>query len=405
MKDKSTIAAINLGNYGSTGTIAKNILSAAHEAGFNTFFAYPGTPFNKQKEKSDIIICSEFFNRIYRALGRYTGFIGCFSHIHTALLLKKYSKIKPDILHLHNIHSSYINHSMLFRYIKKHNITVVWTLHDCWAFTGQCAHFDMIGCDRWKYGCGNCRNITTYSTASVDRSRTMYKLKKKWFTGVKNLTVVTPSNWLGTLVEQSFLDQYPVKVINNGINLEIFKPTESDFRKNHNCENNYIVLGVAFGWGERKGLDVFIELAKRLDDKKYRIVLVGTDDETDKHLPENIISIHRTQNQKELAEIYTAANVFFNPTREENYPTVNMEALACGTPIVTFNTGGSPEITDATCGCIVNKEDICGAEREIIRICETNPYSEEACLKKAESFNLTDRINEYINLFENLVFY
>ena len=216
------------------------------------------------------------------------------------------------------------------------------------------------------------------------------------------MTIVTPSEWLAGLVKQSFLRKYPVKVINNGIDLNIFKPTESDFRKKYALENKYIVLGVAFGWGKRKGLDVFIELANRLDKEKYKIVLVGTDDNVDKLLPDNIISIHRTQNQTELAEIYTAADVFANPTREENYPTVNMESVACGTPVVTFNTGGSPEIIDETCGAIAEKDDTDSMYNEIIRICETKPYSEEACLKKANNFDAWRKFENYVQLYRKI---
>lgn len=187
-------------------------------------------------------------------------------------------------------------------------------------------------------------------------------------------------------------------MINNGIDLSVFKPIENDFRKKNGLIGKKIVLGVAFGWGVRKGLDVFIELAKRLSDD-YQIVLVGTDNYVDKQLPANIISIHRTQNQKELAEIYTAADVFVNPTREENYPTVNMEAIACGTPVVTFRTGGSPEIPDETCGSVVDCDDIDAMESEIQRICEEKPYSVAACLKRAKSFDLNDRFEEYVELY------
>ena len=183
----------------------------------------------------------------------------------------------------------------------------------------------------------------------------MYQLKKKWFTGVENMTLVTPSEWLAGLVKQSFLKDYPIRVINNGIDLEVFKPTPSNFRETYGCGDKKIVLGVAFGWGERKGLDVFLDFAKRLDSERYQIVLVGTDENVDKQLPNTVISIHRTQNQTELAKIYTAADVFVNPTREEVFGLVNIEALACGTPGVTFNTGGSPECYDATCGSVVPK--------------------------------------------------
>ena len=216
------------------------------------------------------------------------------------------------------------------------------------------------------------------------------------------MTIVTPSEWLAGLVKESYLKDYPVKVINNGIDLNVFKPTESDFRKKYALENKYIVLGVAFGWGRRKGLDVFIELEKRFDKEKYKVVLVGTDDNVDKLLPENIISIHRTQNQTELAKIYSAADVFANPTREENYPTVNMESVACGTPVVTFNTGGSPEMLDETCGAAVAKNDIDAMYNEIIRICEAKPYSLEACIKKAKGFDKNEKFGEYIRLYEVL---
>ena len=229
----------------------------------------------------------------------------------------------------------------------------------------------------------------------------MWKLKKYFFTGIENCTIVTPSQWLANLVKQSFLKNYPIKVINNGIDLSVFQPTESDFRERHNLANKKIVLGVAFSWDKRKGSDIFIELSKRLP-CDYQIILVGTNSQLKKQLPPNIISINRTQNQKELAEIYTAADVFANPTREENYPTVNMEAIACGTPVVTFRTGGSPEILDDTCGSIVDCDDIDSMEIEIRRICEQKPYTVEACLKRAKSFDMNDRFEEYVDLYKEI---
>ena len=230
----------------------------------------------------------------------------------------------------------------------------------------------------------------------------MWKLKRRWFTGIENCTIVTPSQWLADLVKQSFLKNYPIKVINNGIDLSVFKPMESSFREKHGLLGRKIVLGVAFGWDNRKGLDVFINLSSRLSDD-YQIVLVGTDYNVDKLLPSNIISIHRTQNQKELAEIYTAADVFVNPTREENYPTVNMESIACGTPVITFRTGGSPEIIDGFCGSVVDCDDVDAMEIEICRICEKGIYSQENCLVRAKSFDMNSRFDEYIDLFEALV--
>lgn len=394
---------INSCNFGSTGNIMLEIAETAENGGYTAAVCYPQSRDNSRKQKEkDFIIGTRFSRNIHLQLAGITGLNGCFSYFSTLKLLKKLDKLKPDIIHLHNLHNCYINLSLLFKYIKKHNIKTVWTLHDCWAFTGHCPHFDMIGCDKWKTGCYGCLQYKEYPKSLFDNSKYMYRLKKKWFTGVENMTIVTPSEWLAGLVKESYLKDYPVKVINNGIDLNVFKPTESDFRKKYALENKYIVLGVAFGWGRRKGLDVFIELEKRFDKEKYKIVLVGTDDNIDKLLPDNIISIHRTQNQTELAEIYTAADVFANPTREENYPTVNMEALACGTPVVTFNTGGSPEMLDETCGAAVAKDDNDAMYNEIIRICEAKPYSLEACIKKAKGFDKNEKFGEYIRLYEVL---
>lgn len=397
------IVSINSLPNGSTGKIMNEIADMAEKNGFDTY-CFWGSWYSEIKEKAEKRSCfgSSIENKISGAFSILTGLQNFGSIIGTISLINKINKIDPDIIHLHNLHLWTINIPLLFKYIKKHNIKTVWTLHDCWAFTGHCPHFDMIGCDKWKTGCYGCPQYKEYPKSLFDNSKYMYRLKKKWFTDIKDMTIVTPSEWLAGLVKESYLKDYPVKVINNGIDLNVFKPTESDFRKKYALENKYIVLGVAFGWGRRKGLDVFVELARRLDKEKYKVVLVGTDDNVDKLLPENIISIHRTQNQTELAKIYSAADVFANPTREENYPTVNMESVACGTPVVTFNTGGSPEMLDETCGAAVAKDDNDAMYNEIIRICEAKPYSLEACIKKAKGFDKNEKFGEYIRLYEVL---
>lgn len=394
---------INSCNFGSTGNIMLGIAQLVKKEKNECVVCVPMRRDNcVKKGYNQIFIGNRLSRNIHLKLAKITGYNGCFSYLSTHQFIKRIDEYKPDIINLHNLHNCYINLPMLFGYIKKNDISVVWTLHDCWSFTGHCPHFDMVGCDKWKTGCHDCPQYREYPKSLFDNSKTMYKLKKKWFTGVENMTLVTPSEWLADLVKQSFLKDYPVKVINNGIDLEIFKPTPSDFRKKYDVGNKNIILGVAFGWGKRKGLDVFIELANRLYKEEYQIVLVGTDDAVDKQLPDNIISIHRTNNQSELAEIYTAADVFVNPTREENYPTVNMEALACGTPVLTFRTGGSPEIPDDTCGYVVEKDNIDELEKEIICICETKPYSAEACVERAKNFDKNARFREYVDLYEEL---
>lgn len=319
----------------------------------------------------------------------------------TYSLLWKIKRIKPDVIHLHNIHGDYLNFSVFFNFVKKHNIRIVWTLHDCWAFTGHCPHFDMVNCHKWKTGCYDCSRYQEYPYCRLDDSKRMWRLKKKWFCGVKNMTLVAPSQWMASLIPLSFLKEYHVVQINNGIDIKVFQPTPSNFRKRYHCEGKYVLLGVAFGWGKRKGLDVFVELSKRLGEQ-YKIVLVGTDEKVDAELPENIISIHRTSNQEELAEIYTAADLFVNPTREELFGLVNAEALACGTPVVTFRSGGSPEVIDETCGAVVEKDDIDSMEREIVRICNEKPYSAEACRRRAKTFDKDLTFQQYVDLYHGL---
>ena len=387
-------------NRGSTGKIAKALHDKCIENGHQCISAYR----YREGAWDDTLTVSSWLDcHIHNRLARYTMLQGFFSRFMTRRFLEKVERYSPDVIHLHNLHGSYINLKSLFSYIKKHNVAVVWTLHDCWAFTGHCAYFTLAGCDKWREGCHQCPQLRQIPKSYLDTTKSMYKKKKKMFSSVENMTIVTPSQWLADLVKESFLKNYPVQVIHNGIDLGIFKPTPSDFRQKYNfSESKKIILGVAFGWGQRKGLDVFIDLSKRLDEDKYQIVLVGTDDNVDMQLPSNITSIHRTHDQAELAEIYTAADLFVNPTREENYPTVNMEAIACGTPVLTFRTGGSPEILDETCGSVVECDDIDAMEREIIRICDEKPYSVEACINRSKQFDMNDRFEEYVKLYEKI---
>lgn len=400
------IVQINGGAKGSTGKIMMGIAEVARAQGHEVMCASPITTTNRDAGEDCGYYRIGTFNsrRVNVALARITGFNGCFVWFETYKLLKTIDDFKPDIIHLHNLHDSYINLSMLISYIKKHNVPTVWTLHDCWAFTGQCPHFTIVKCDKWKAGCHNCPQYKEYPASLYDNTKKMWQLKKKWFTGVKNMTIVTPSEWLAGLARESYLKQYPIEVINNGIDLNVFKPTHSNFREQYGIPGDkYIVLGVSFAWGYRKGLDCFVEMAEKLGEQ-YQIVLVGTDDEIDKNLPHNIISIHRTQNQKELAEVYSAADVFVMPTREENYPTVNMEAIACGTPVVTFDTGGSPEMLDDKTGIVVEANDIEATKKAIKDICEKKRCNdEEYIVAYSKNFDMKKRFAEYIELYANVL--
>ncbi len=376
------------------------IAEAAREKGYRCITACPdGRSMRKRELKEHLFIGTRLGKNLHIVLAALSGLNGCFSVIDTALFLRKLKKLHPDIIHLHNLHNCYINLPLLFRYIKAHNIPAVWTLHDCWAMTGKCPHFAYVGCDRWKSGCHHCPQLSEYPKTYVDTTSNMWRRKKRWFCLPKQMTIVTPSQWLADLAEQSFLAQYPIRVIPNGIDLSIFRPVQSTFRSSHGLEGKWIVLGVAFDWGVRKGLDVFAELAKRLD-SRFQIVLVGTNEAIEKQLPDRILTIKRTQSQKELAQLYTAADVFVNPTREEVLGLVNLEALACGTPVITYRTGGSPECIDETCGSVAPYDDIDSVEKEIIRICSTKPYSPEACRKRASLFDKKTRFMQYVKLYE-----
>lgn len=398
------IAELNMLHIGSTGKIMLQISQCAREAGHEVkTFSIKTFSFHSVDEHPDIpghcYLGSRFSRGVHTVMGILTGCNGLLSMMSTWRLLRELDAFSPDVLHLHNLHQFCINLPILFRYIKKKQIRTIWTLHDCWAFTGHCAHFDYIGCEKWKSSCSNCPQYKSYPKSYVDNSRWMHRLKKKWFAGIDDMTLVTPSDWLADMVKQSFLAQYPVKVIKNGIDIGAFKPAESDFRKKHHCEDKILLLGVAFGWGQTKGLDVFINLAAQLDER-YQIVLVGIDEATKAQLPDSIIAISRTDSQQELAEIYTAADLFVNPTREEVLGLVNVEALACGTPVITFRSGGSPECIDETCGVVVERDDVAAMQEQIIRICKEKPFSAEACISRAQLFDKNKKFKEYVRLYE-----
>ena len=341
---------------GSTGRITTDLYKAIEEAGHDCVIAYGRG--NAPEGIKTIKIGSNFDNYMHVAKTRIFDKHGFGSTKATKDFIKKVEEYDPDIIHLHNIHGYYVNIEILFDYLKRANKKVVWTLHDCWAFTGHCAYFDYVGCVKWKNGCKKCPQKKEYpNSLLMDSSEWNFNKKKDVFTGVKDLTLVTPSKWLAGLVKESYLSDYKVEVINNGIDLEVFKPTESDFRKKYGLEDKFIVLGVASVWDRRKGLNYLVELSEKLNDS-YKVIVVGITEKQKRNLPKNIIAITKTNNVKELVEIYSSSDVFVNPTLEDNFPTTNLEAIACNTPIITFNTGGSIEAVTKNCGLVVEKSNI-----------------------------------------------
>ena len=329
-----------------------------------------------------------------KAIGNY----GFQSRRATRQMIGELERISPDIVHLHNLHSHNVHLGLLFGYLKEKNIKVFWTFHDCWAFTGYCMYYDMACCNRWKTECKNCPQRRRYSWF-FDWSNQLHKRKKELFLYL-NLTIITPSQWMADQVNQSFLRDCKVKVIHNGIDIDLFSPKTSDIRKKYNIAGDKVLLlGVANKWEKRKGLDAFLYLEEILDCNRFQIMLVGTNDEVDKKLPSNIVSIHRTENVHELAEIYAAADYLINPTYEDNFPTVNIEALACGTPVITFDTGGSPEAITNECGICVPKGDF-QALVEAINQRSQMCFTRDACVHRASEFDQNEKFREYLELYE-----
>ena len=332
----------SVAGFGSTGRIAADKCRELMEEGHECVLAY-----GRRKANCDDIrtirIGSALDYKVHGVMTRVFDNHGFCSAAATCAFLRQVKEYDPDVIWLHNIHGYYIHIGLLFEYLRNCGKIIYWTLHDCWSFTGHCCYFDFVGCDRWKTGCHACPQKKTYpASVLMDNSRNNYQKKKTLFTGIPDMTLITPSRWLADRVKDSFLREYSVEVVYNTINTDVFKPTPSDFRQKHGLESKKIVLGVASVWEERKGLKDFVKLASMLDEK-YKIVLVGLNEEDRKRIPDTILGLPRTNSARELAEVYTAADVLVNPTYEDNYPTVNLEARACGTRVISYDSGGSPE--------------------------------------------------------------
>lgn len=331
--------------FGSTGKICAEIAKETTNSGNTCMVACRESRASEGDQTKVCIVGGKADTRIHGALSRAFDDTGLHSIAATRKFIRIADEYNPDVLWLHNLHGYYINYEILFEWIKNRpGMLVKWTLHDCWAFTGHCSYFTMVGCEKWKTGCHHCPQLKEYPKSIIyDNSRNNYLRKRNAFCGVKGLEIITPSKWLADLVKQSFLSEYQITVVHNTINLDIFKPSDGDFKKIYQLEKYRIVLGVANIWGKRKGLDRFIEIAKRLPNC-YKVVLVGKMTKAQKQaLPSNVLSIDRTNNAMELADIYSSADVLLLLTREDNYPTVSIEAEACGTRVITLKVGGCPE--------------------------------------------------------------
>ncbi len=387
------ILQINSFYNGSTGKIMTSINKALINSNIESYIMWARG--KGKKSKNEIYIGNTFEIYLHAFLARITGNNGFYSKIQTKKTIKKIKEINPDIIHLHNIHGYYINIEELFKYLKNTSTKIIWTLHDCWAFTGHCAYFDYCNCNKWKSKCYNCPNLNSYPKSLIDNTTNNYYKKKQIFSTINNIVLVTPSKWLTNTCKKSFLSEKEICTIYNGVDLSKFKKTNSNIKDKLNIKEKRIILGVANVWEKRKGLDDFIKLSSLLDDK-YQIVLIGLKKSQIKELPNNILGIKRTDNQEELVKLYSAADYYFNPSVEETFGLTTLEALACKTQCIVYNATALSEIAEI-CKCfIVEKNDV-ESVADII-----NNNRKMKINNNYHFFSSEKMINNYITLYDKI---
>lgn len=386
-------------NVGSTGKIVEQIGELVKSKGWESY-VIAGRHFNKTTSFS-MPINNKLQVLWHVLISHMFDFDGLGSYWATKRIVHKIDDIKPDIIHLHVIHEAYINYPVLFTYLKKVDIPIVWTFHDCWAFTGHCTHFDFIGCEKWITHCSHCPSgYNRRKLEIMHNSFFNYSLKKKCFTSVKNMTIVCVSEWLARLTKKSFFSKYPVQVIHNGIDINVFYPRQSQLRAELSMTDDFIVIGVANGWGRRKGFYDFIEVARRMP--VWKFIMIGNIESYLEQFPQNITTIAFLHSQDELAAYYSISDAFLNVTYEDSYPTVNLESIACGTPVVTYNTGGSPESIKDEVGYVVEKGNVDGLLEALRRIKKKGKghYLTECVDYASRKFRKEDCFEKYYELYK-----
>lgn len=384
----------------STGRICTDIAEVLEKEGHECKIAYGRMTVPEKYQKYAIKFGNSFTNKIDAGFSRILDNGGLNSKIPTLYLIKKIKDFAPDIIHLHNIHGSYINIKILFKFLKKYNKPVVWTLHDCWTYTGHCAHFTLIGCNKWKTLCSKCPHKRSYpKSLFLDRSTRNHKLKKKLFTSLDKVTIITPSQWLADVTKQSYMGKYDIYPIPNGVDLEAFKPTQGDFRKKHGLENKKIILGVASAWGKNKGTEEFAKLSQTLSND-YKVVMVGLSEAQAEKMPKEILTLPRTNSISELAEIYTAADIFLNPSRQETMGLTTVEAMACGTPVLTSNLTAVPEVVDENSGLVLENLEIDAIINGIEKVlAKEYPNTRN----RAEEYEKSAQYQKYLNEYQKVL--
>lgn len=388
--------------YGSTGRICTDLYAELLKNGHECKIAYGRKEPLNVNINDTIHIGSKKDVITHVLLSRITDKHGFYSKKATETFIREIEEYDPDIIHLHNIHGYYVNIEKFFSYLKKCKKPVVWTFHDCWNFTGHCAYYVNADCYKWKSGCKDCSWKNIYPKSIwLDNSEENYNIKRKLFTEIQP-TIITVSNWLANEVKSSYFKDERIKVINNGIDMELFKYSCSEFRNKNNIQNKKIVLGVANVWSEGKGINDFIYLANTLPEE-YKIVLVGVSRKLKAELPKNILTLDRTDNLRELAEIYSASDVYFNASTIETFGVTTIEAIACGTPVIGYDATAISEIIDDGVGFLIEKGNVDKVRERIIEICQQNLFNRKDLRVIAEKYDKNRVYENYIKLYEEIL--
>ncbi len=344
---------------GSTGRICGEVAEYLSQQGWECRIAYGRqTNMPERFQKFAMPIGSRKDLMIHGLSTRLLDDHGFRSRFATKKWLEEVKAFDPDVIHLHNLHGYYLNLPLLFEYLKENGKPVLWTLHDCWSYTGHCAYYSFAGCDKWKTGCHHCPQKGSYpGSLLLDGSKRNYKQKKELFTSLAHLSLATPSRWLAEQVKMSYLKKYSVHVVTNGVDLSRFKPTPSALRGRYGLENKKVILGVASVWDRRKGLETFLKMANMLGED-YQVVLIGLTGKQIQNLPSNVLGLPRTNSVEELAAWYSLADVYVNASTEETMGMTTVEAAACGTPSVVLDATALPEIARELNGIIVPAGDL-----------------------------------------------
>ena len=389
-------------NWGSTGRIAEQVGSLAKDNGWNVMIAH-GARYQNPTQFSHYQVSSSFEEKMHWGISQFWDGQGRGSWFATKRLLKEIDAFQPDVVHMHVIHGYYINYGLIMNYFKEKNIPVVWTLHDCWAFTGHCAYFTAANCEKWKTQCGQCPIPHDFPNTYLDRSKANYNRKKQVYGDMQNLVLAPVSQWLGDLVKESFLGKHEIQVVYNGIDVDVFKPSVSNFKKKFGVEGKYLLLGVAQGFDERKGLKDFFKLSEMLPDD-YQVVLLGAMEDEIAIAPTSVIALPKTESLQELVEAYSAADVLLSLSYEETFGLTPVEAMSCGTPAIVYNNTAQPEHITPETGFVVENGDLDTLVTRIKTLCENGKanYS-EACRERAVNvYNKDNCYNMYITIFDKL---